>query len=133
MVKKVIFPATLLILLLNLAGCTQAGLGAGLLGSWKSTGVTIDGQDMSSTMTVEIEFRKDDSFKKTEVVTTGVTSIATTKYGKVIKVEAIKKTITVKNSSDDSETVYSYELLSEKLKIEYNEGAAKVATEMDKG
>lgn len=132
MTKKVIILAALSIFLLSLAGCSPAGVGSGLLGKWKSSKVTLDGQDVSSTWTVEIEFRKDDSFKKTEVVTTGVTSIATTVYGKVIKVEHLKKILTIKNDSDDKETIYSYELLFDKLKVEYTEDSSRVESELKK-
>lgn len=132
MINKAIFLAIGFIILLNLAGCTQAGLSAGLLGRWKSSKVTVDGQDMSSTMTVEIEFRNDDSFKKTVVVTSGVTSIATTVYGQVVNCAPLKKTVTVKNDKDDSESSYIYELLFDKLKIEYSEQNSVVEAELQK-
>lgn len=110
--------------LLILSSCSMAGVEMGLAGNWTATKYLILDVDFSEICKVEVEIGMDDSFKLKETphilgIPTGPT---TTESGKITSADSAAKTFTVKNDSDGSETVYSYELNSDTLKLTYKDG-----------
>lgn len=131
MSKKLFALLAAALFLLSLSSCTVAGAELALVGKWKSTKVTMNNVDVTSTTSFETELKNDDTYITKMFITN---TLVNTEVGKVTKADSTKKTITMKSdASGSSEITYDYVLSGKKLTISgtYSDGT-KVEIEYEK-